>query len=372
MEIEYDTVIIGAGPAGMGCGISLLKSGASPCVIDKAVFPRNKTCAGLVTAKTERLIEQLYGEEYEKLFCNTASSIKLFRKDAELVDAPLKRPVHLVDRADFDCALVEKYKSMGGEILEGERGISIDYDNSLVMLSDGRVIRYGNIVFADGALSMAHKLLKVNRSRMALGIEAYVPSQLSDIKSVNIYFDYIKDGYLWAFPHGDTVCFGAANLYRKGIDYRGILSGFLKDMGVEPSAARYIGAFLPYGYVVPQEKLPDNVILVGDAAGFADPISGEGLYMALQTGVYAAEAMSSDHPKKTYLNSVKPIADIVNDGNKAQKMFFSPLIQKTFLSKVKGRKGLVSYFFENQVDEYKYDYRNISRLYADYKDKSAK
>ena len=158
MDKKYETVIIGAGPAGMGCAISLLKSGANLCVIDKAVFPRNKTCAGLVTAKTERLIKQLYGEDCEELFCNTASSIKLYRKDEELVEAPLKRPVHLVDRVDFDNALVEKYKSTGGVIMEGERGISVDYDNSRVTLSDGRDIEYKNIVFADGALSMSHKL----------------------------------------------------------------------------------------------------------------------------------------------------------------------------------------------------------------------
>ena len=370
MKKFYDTVIIGAGPAGMSCAISLRKSGVEPCVIDKAVFPRNKTCAGLVTAKTDKLIRELFGDKYtEELFCYSTSSIKLFKRSRELVEAPLSRPVRLVDRMDFDNALVGLYKSIGGNIMEGERGISVDYGGSRVILSDNSEIGYKNIVFADGALSLSHKLLKVNKSKMALGIEAYVPSDKADIKSVNIYFDYLKDGYLWAFPHGNTVCFGAANLFKKGVNYRDILNAFLDDLGIDASGAKYIGAFLPYGYVIPQDSLPDNVILVGDAAGFADPISGEGLYMALRSGISAAEALSSEAPKKTYLKSAEPIINTVKDGGKVQKLFFSSAIQNTFLRKVEGKKGFVSYFFENQVDEYKYDYRNINKLYSDYKKK---
>lgn len=364
----FDTVIIGAGPAGMGCGISLVNAGKTPCVIDKEVFPRNKTCAGLVTAKTERLIRQLFDDDYsDDIFCNSTHSIKLFQKSRELVEAPLARAVHLVDRIDFDNALVDRYKSLGGTILEGQRGIRIDYDNNRVILLDGTKIGYNNIVFADGALSMSHKKLKVNKGKMALGIEAYIPSSRADIKSVNIYFDYLRDGYMWAFPHGDTVCFGAANLFKKGIDYKTLFIDFLNDLGVDYSGAQFTGAFLPYGYVVPQEKLPRNVMLAGDAAGFADPISGEGLYMALQSGIYAAEAMQSVNPKNIYLQKVKPFREIVKDGAKVQKLFFSSAVQKTFLNKVKGKKRLVSFFFENQVDEYKYAYRDIRKLYGDYK-----
>lgn len=367
----YDTVIIGAGPAGMGCGISLAEAGREPCVIDKAVFPRNKTCAGLVTAKTERLIKELFADAYsDEIFCNSTDSIKLFQKSSELVEAPLSRPVHLVNRIDFDNSLVDRYKSLGGTILEGQRNSVVDYDNNRVTLSDGSEIGYNTIVFADGALSMAHDKLKVNKDRMALGIEAYIPSDRTDFKSVNIYFDYLKDGYMWAFPHGDTVCFGAANLFKKGVDYKALFMDFLNDLGVDYIGVEFIGAFLPYGYIVPQEKLPRNVILVGDAAGFADPISGEGLYMALKSGIYAAQAMQSDDPKSSYLKKVKQIIETVKDGAKVQKLFFSTAVQRTFLNKVKGKKGLVSFFFENQVDEYKYAYRDIRKLYGDYKNRN--
>ncbi|MBQ3284091.1 MAG: FAD-dependent oxidoreductase [Ruminococcus sp.] len=370
MDQHFDTVIIGAGPAGMGCGITLQKDHHNVCVIDKAVFPRNKTCAGLVTGKTYRLIKELFdGEEFDSLFCCTADTVKLYRKTELLASAPIKNSARLVNRIEFDNALVERYKALGGIILEGERNIVIDYENHCVILSNGDHIGFQNIIFADGALSLSHHLLKFDKMEMAFGIEAYVPSEQFNTDSVDLYFDCIDDGYLWVFPHGETVCIGVANMYNKEIDYKKILTDFLEDIGVDPNKQHYTGAFLPYGYVIPQEKLPKNVILVGDAGGFTDPISGEGLFMALKTGMLAAEALADTDPKAAYLNSVKPIASIVKEGKKVQKIFFSSAVQKVFLKKVIGKNGLVGFFYDNMVDEYNYDYKNIRKMYGDYKQK---
>ena len=106
MSVKYNTVIIGARPCGTACGITLQRRGISNCIIDKAVFPRRKTCAGLVTGKTFRLINKLFGEEdTDSLFCDSASQIRLLRGNDELVSAPLKNPVRLVKRFDFESGL---------------------------------------------------------------------------------------------------------------------------------------------------------------------------------------------------------------------------------------------------------------------------
>ena len=126
---------------------------------------------------------------------------------------------------------------------------------------------------------------------------------------------------------------GVADRFTRGEDYRAILSEVLSDAGVEPTEAKFIGAFLPYGYLIPQKKLPQNVLLTGDAGGFTDPISGEGLYMALQTGIYAGEAVSEKSPKAKYLGSVKPLEQIVKDGSKVQKLFYTPAIHEKLLGR---------------------------------------
>ncbi len=366
MKDFYNTVVIGAGPAGAACGITLAKSGADVCLIDKAVFPRSKTCAGLVTGKTYRLIEQLFGKTPdESLFCAGASRVALFKKSKCLVEAELHTPVRLVNRKHFDNALVERYRALGGELLEGEQ-VTLDTKNSKIKLSDGRTLGYKSLVLADGALSMARKMLGLGTDKLAFGIEAYVPADRLRVESVNLYFDYLKDGYAWAFPHGDTVCVGAADRCNKKEDYRAILTRVLKDLGVEPNPEAYIGAFLPYGHLPAQDRLPQNIMLAGDAGGYADPISGEGLYMALQTGIYAAEAMKTDSPKKTYLQSTARLERIIKDGLNTQKMLYNPLLHKRFLSGVEGRQGLVAYFFENMVEDYRYEYREVLKLLSNY------
>lgn len=365
----FDNVIIGAGPAGSACAITLQKNGESCCVIDKAVFPRHKTCAGLVTSKTHRLIKTLFGEAYSaELFCADASKIRFFNKGELLTTAAPKSKISLVNRRDFDNALTKRYRSLGGTLFDGEKIIRIDYKSNKIKLKSGKTIGFKNLIFADGALSMAHKALNIKKEKLGFGIEAYVPSEEFATDSVDLHFGYVADGYFWAFPHGDTVCVGFGNWYSKNTDYKKILDEFLREHGVDPEKQRYVGAFLPYGTVIPQKSLPKNVMLIGDAAGFTDPITGEGLYMSMKSGIAAAKAVNSADPKKTYLDSVKPLRRIVNDGKKAQKLFYTPAVHKRILERIKNSSGsFVGYYFDNMVEEYRYDYRSLRKLLNDYK-----
>ena len=352
----------------MGAAIPLQKRGKDVIVIDKAIFPRDKTCAGLVTGKTYKLIRSLVdGDDTDRLFCFTSDTIKLFSKTNLLTQSRLEHPVRFVNRRYFDNALVEEYKRLGGKILEGEAISNIDYVKNAVTLSSGDILHYDDLLFADGALSMAHKELKVDKRKLAFGIEAYVPSSALDVKSVDLYFGYLNDGYIWVFPHGDTVCVGAADLYRKGTDYRKILTDFLRELGVDPENVKYIGAFLPYGELIPQDKLPDNVMLLGDAGGFTDPITGEGLYMSMRSGMYAADALDTPSPKIAYLKSMEFLSRTVKDGKKVQKKLYSTPVQKIVFNKLKGKEGLVRALFENLVEDYRYEYRDLSRFFIDYK-----
>lgn len=373
MAHHFDTVIIGAGPAGSACAITLKKLGVSCCVIDRAIFPRNKTCAGLVTAKSYKLINTLFDSKLPgSLFCAESSTVRLFGKTKLIAEAPITNGVRLVNRRDFDNALVSRYRGLGGTFFEGESILRIDHRSNRLKLKSGKSIEYKTLIFADGALSMAHKKLNIPREKLAFGVEAYVPSDQLNTDGVDLYFEYIDDGYIWVFPHGDTVCAGVAGTYDRKINYKDILSKFLKDMGVDPGKQKYIGAFLPYGYVVPQGKLPDNVMLIGDAAGFTDPISGEGLYMAMRSGIDAANAAVTSAPKKNYLNSVKPLSQLVRDGKKVQKLFYTPAVHKRILEKAQGKSKFISFFFDNIVEDYVYTYRQIVKLRRDHKNKRSK
>ena len=87
----------------------------------------------------------------------------------------------------------------------------------------------------------------------------------------------------------------------------------------------------------------------------------------MKTGILAAEAVKSGKPKETYLKSVKPLQQIIRDGKKIQKMFYKPSIHQKLFKKVKGNRKFVTFYFDNQVDEYRYTYRQINKLYNAYK-----
>lgn len=368
MEHCYDTLIIGAGPAGLAAAITLRSRGENPCVIERATFPRHKTCAGLVTAKTYRLIGELFGgDPSDSLFSCASSRIRLFQRTEMLVSAELERPVRFVSRMRFDNALAERYRALGGVLMEGEKHITVDDSSRTVTLKNGDTLRYRHLLFADGALSLSRKLWDCGSDVFALGIEAYIPSRLLPVDSVDLYFDYLDTGYAWVFPHGDTVCVGAADLSRRNTDWHGLFDRFLADLGIPDEGIKRVGAFLPYGKAVRQDRLPEHVMLLGDAGGLTDPISGEGLYMALRSGIDAAQSLISSDPKQHYLNRIAPLTDAVREGTKVQHTLYSALPHRIFLHKVRDNQRVVQYFFENMVEDYRYSYRDLPRLFNDYR-----
>lgn len=369
MEYTYKTVIIGAGPAGAACGIILQKSGELPCIIDKATFPRHKTCAGLVTDKTYQLIQTIFdSSDVGGLFCDSADRVALFQGTKPLASSEIERPVYFVNRSSFDNALVARYKNLGGKLIEGEKDITIDYEKKTIRLSGGDEIHYRYLLFADGALSMSRRMLETKKEDFAIGIEAYVPADRIKVDSVALYFGYLDDGYIWVFPHGDRVCIGAGESYHKdNRRCREALLRFMKDVGVDPEGIRFIGAFIPYGAPPDQKKLPENILLLGDAAGLTDPISGEGLYMAMRSGVFAAQALTTPQPKKDYLCRISLMQKTARDGAKVRSLFYTPAFHQKILKKINGNSRAVGFYFDNMVNHYRYTYRNILRLYGDYK-----
>ena len=372
-EYYYDNLIIGGGPAGMSCGIFLRKAGAQCCVIEKALFPRDKTCGGLVTEKSYRLIRMIFeNDNLDSLFSNTVSDVTVYDHNTPLVRSEVDKKLRLAHRLVFDNALVQKYKALDGIILENESGYTIDYANNRLLLANGDTVHYKYLIFADGFLSQSHKLINYDRSAAcAFGIEAMLPSGSLAEDSTALHFGYIKDGYIWVFPYGDCICAGAAGSPSPDIDYKAVLLNFLNDCGADTRDIRLQGAFLPYGGIIPQENLPNNVLLAGDAGGFADPISGEGIYFALKTGMLAAQALLSGSPKSSYLKAIRPVIRTIKQGAFLRDKFYRPQMQKHFLDHIKGNCVFLKFFFDHEVAEYEYGYNHMFKLYSDYRKEKA-
>lgn len=111
-----------------------------------------------------------------------------------------------------------------------------------------------------------------------------------------------------------------------------MLHAFLASLGLDGKSYEMKGAYLPYGKVVCQERGQDDVILIGDAAGYADPITGEGLYFALKSGTVAAETIASGakNLRKSYLHAMKQSVKTIRQGKLLQRIFYRPTMQKRF------------------------------------------
>ena len=378
MDIITDAVIIGAGPAGISAAISLQKAGVSNIVLEKCTFPREKTCGGLVTYKTLKkvmgLLDVEYFDDISSAFCDVSKKVSIYFQSERLAGTEVSEEVRFIRREQFDHFLVRKYKEKGGAIYEGVKDHKIDTVEKKIKLGDGSAIHYEYLVVADGALSQTRETLGYKAPGQGFCVETHIPKdRVADPDEVRIYFGIIKKGYAWVFPWGEEVCVGLGGVYSKGTDYTYILRRFIDDLGIDEKSCKIKGAFVPYGEVVDQASGSGDTVLAGDAGGYVDPIYGEGLFLALTSGIEAAKALISAGElrdrsfKDLYLENMAPYADIIKKGHKLQKKFFNGVVQNIFKKKIQGKDSFLSYYFDNLISEYNYSYGEIRRLYSDYK-----
>lgn len=370
MNYDVTAAVIGGGPAGISCAISLQKQGTSNCVIEKARFPRNKTCAGLVTVKTYELLKKLCGGDGEALssmFCHSANKVAFYDRNRLLSETETGLEFRLAERTVLDSSLADLYKSAGGILLEGQRDYITDYDNNIIMLRDGSTVRYQYLLFADGALSRAHKDFALKPENLGFSIETFIPGEMLQRTAIQMHFGYIDNGYIWLFPYGDRMGAGVISTYGEDKPYLQILKDYINELGVPADSLSYRGAFVPFGKAVDQKTLPDNILLAGDAGGFADPIYGEGLYMALFTGMQAAASLSERYPKEAFLKSAGPAYQMIRSGYRLQKLLNRPAMAGVFPGKLEGKSGFVKFYCDSQVSSYRYGHMDILRLVKDYK-----
>ena len=198
-------------------------------------------------------------------------------------------------------------------------------------------------------------------------VEAYLPRAVLPAEGLELYLGVVPAGYLWVFPHSDRVCVGLINQqHEEAFPYRQTLELFLLDQGVPTGDLQYKGAFVPYGKPVSQAKTPDNVLLVGDAGGFVDPIYGEGLYLALLSGMTAGRALSAQAPKQAFLKNMQPAIRMIQSGSRLQSILFVPAVQKRLMGKIQGRNRFLKYYCDHQVSDYQYKHTDV-RIVRDYK-----
>ena len=304
---DYDAVIVGGGPGGSTAAYLLSKFGFQVLVIDKENFPRPKLCGGLLTDKTFRLLNRVFGETESSLTDKhildfRADHYEVFYKDKLMVKKHSEIPFLFVDRKIYDSFLLGKAREAGAEIIEGEKVQAVDFSTTEVVTSTGKRFSSRFIVGADGVNSVIRKELfsagRVDahewRRNLATGLEVFVnrDETTKAIDHPTLFFGFVRWGYSWVFPNKDVIVVGSGGLNTTNrSDFLKSFHDFLSSLNLnQERVSRIAGHPVPYGNFL-RKPVSDNFLLVGDAAGFVDPITGEGIFYAQRSAELAAWAI---------------------------------------------------------------------------------
>jgi geranylgeranyl reductase family protein len=305
--------VVGAGPAGSTAAKLLCDRSYSVLFLDRANFPRHKTCASWINRLAfERFsyLQPHLGELIEAPFYGiTFFDAAVERKGTYLERRPSG---YLSLRSKFDDGLRKIAIEAGAQFLGGcaVTGIREERDEVKVILADGRELGARVVVGADGASS---RVAIASDIRKAWGKNDYVLCANADIPCSEdviaktygeefpffVYLEYrgIR-GYAWVFPKRRHICVGIGALLENGRAIRGLYSQFfrhMKERGHLPAALSETGTYYdidPVGAVHRLDTLArGRVMLIGDAAGFVSGSTGEGIYPAMVSAEVAVEVI---------------------------------------------------------------------------------
>lgn len=293
----YDVAIVGAGPAGSAAAMKLGKAGLRVVLLEKNKLPRSKTCGGGVTHRARKLLAFDISSVVEREFFSAKITLSSSNLSVEVRrDKPL---ISMTTRASFDHFLVAAAQNAGCEIREEAEVHSVSVGNNQVTLqTTSGPVTAGFAVAADGVNSAVSKAAGWKENRLlvpAIEGELYLSDKEMALhaEAARFDFDASPHGYAWLFPKKDHLSIGILSVRRGNIGLNRLFRQYLKSLGINDIQKKELhGAVIP---MAPRQDgfARDRVILVGDSAGFADPVTAEGIYFAIKSGQLAARALIS-------------------------------------------------------------------------------
>jgi geranylgeranyl reductase family protein len=290
---RYDAIVVGAGPAGSVTAFRLASAGASVLLLDKARFPRDKPCGGGLTI---RAVKEL-PIDVTPVVEHVVDRMRLRLRYGSWYERRSEEPLILMtQRRRLDAFLVEQAAAAGAEVLDGTKVTSVaETAGGVEVAFDGARATGEVLIGADGANGVcARQLSLAGEPVYGVALEGNLPydaivEQRYRAKAV-IELAILPGGYGWVFPKGDHANFGVGGWERTGPTLRDELRRLCDEHGVPEGRLESIrGHRLPLRR--PDARLArGRSLVVGDAAGLVDPLSGDGMYEAFVSSRLAADA----------------------------------------------------------------------------------
>jgi len=304
---QHDVIVVGGGPGGSTAAWRLARAGLRPLLLDAAVFPRVKVCAGWVTP--EALADSQVDPQKYPLTIQAFSACR-FEFDGARTETRWRRPASYgILRREFDHYLLDRARAAGVDVREGARVTAVTEEADSVQVVSPHGTFTASVAIGAGGhrCPVAHALGEVSeREEVVVAQESETRLSPQWIEALARWWDapelYVEPdlkGYGWYFPKGDVLNVGVGCVSGPGADLPGrrdALVSALRAAGRLP-ADLPIEPFRGHAYVVrrraPRKLAGDRFCLIGDAAGLARDLSGEGIGPAIKSGILAAEAVEA-------------------------------------------------------------------------------
>lgn len=302
MSEIYDVVVAGAGPAGSTVAHLLAQQGGKVLLLDRATFPRVKPCGGGVNARAFVQAPVDLMPVVEQVISRVRFSYRLGSFfDYEYTSEPQAAPrplVYMTQRDRLDKYLAEQAVEAGAIFRDNARLTSLSLrEDSVEAEIEGVAVRARALVGADGANGVTARLLGLQPAiNPPVALEANYPyaDGLPGLwrDTLALELGSMDGGYGWSFPKADHFNLGCGGYQSEGGRLREHLAALQRHYGLDDLPARNLrGHHLPMR--TPGQPITrGRALLVGDAAGLVDPMSGEGIFAAFVSGRLAADSIS--------------------------------------------------------------------------------
>ncbi len=292
---KYDVAVVGGGPSGSTTAHLLAKAGINVVVLDRATFPREKPCGGGVTGRA-------YAQspvDLTPMVEHRISRVRFSYKLGTYFDHDYHRTmVYMTQRHRLDAFLLEKAGEAGATVQDGRQVRGVELTPAGVRIAvESETIDAAVVVGADGSNGVVARgvgLRPVQDPPVALEanfpyIKGEAPAEWRDLLALEL--GSMSGGYGWSFPKADHFNVGCGGFSSVGGKLRDHLAKLRHHYELDDIAPENIR-----GHHLPTRDgnapiVRGRALLVGDAAGLVDPMSGEGIYSAFVSGRLAADAI---------------------------------------------------------------------------------
>jgi geranylgeranyl reductase family protein len=286
---RYDAIVVGAGPAGSATAIRLARGGATVLLLDRARFPRDKPCGGGLTGRAVRELPVDVTPVVEDVVRELEVRLRYRKRFVRRSDAPL---VRMTQRRRLDAFLGEQAAEAGADFRDGITvgGLAIGPDG-VTLRAGGETVRGDVLVGADGVNGGTARAAGLGGGILyGIALEGNGPLLDGQAGRATVELGVVPGGYGWVFPKDGHANYGVGGWAAEGPRLRAHLRRLCTVHGVDVDALTAVrGRRLPMRRT--EAAASGRVLLVGDAAGLVDPLSGDGISEALLSARLAAEAI---------------------------------------------------------------------------------